>query len=56
MKWKNSEIKGAEPAKKAALTALNRKNWDVTGGEPKKAALMALNWRNSGSNGVEPEK
>ena len=39
----------------AALTALNRKNCDVNGGEPKKAALLALNWRNSGNNGVEPE-
>ena len=40
----------------AALTALNRKNSGVNGGEPKKASLTALNWRNDGSNGVEHEK
>ena len=40
----------------AALTALNRKNSGVNGGEPKKAAFTALNWRNNSSNGVEPEK
>ena len=40
----------------AKLTAFNRKNREVNGGEPKKPAFLALNWRNSGSNGVEPEK